>query len=150
MDGKSLSSLEILLVERNPGDLNLFFEAFKELSFPYEIRFTGSGEEALRIIQQMNPYEDVPKPDVVIFDVQSFNTDEWGILNQVAKGSDIKCFPVIIMTDGMKGEMKNSYNRKCSYLFIERPNQLKEYKNIINSVRKFWQEKIQRNESTII
>jgi hypothetical protein len=61
--------VEILLVEDNPGDVNLLEEAFKSSRFPIHLSVVQDGEQALNFLRRKNPYFSVLKPDLILLDL---------------------------------------------------------------------------------
>ena len=56
---KIIEPVELLFIERNPGNLKQLFEVFNESKFSNHIRFTGNADEALRMIFQDGEYSNV-------------------------------------------------------------------------------------------
>jgi two-component system response regulator len=135
---KTIKPVEILLVENNPGDLQEFSLLFKESSIPNNFRFVGNGDEALEMLFQMNVFSDIPRPDVVIFDIHSFRKEDWNLLQEIAKEAGIKCIPVLFLTKdlGIKEEAEKHFS--CPIHSLDKPNGINEYKNIVKSVEDFW------------
>ena len=55
----------LLVGERNPGDVRLIEEAFREAPFETTLHIVSNGPEALDFIHQRGQYDDAPLPDVV-------------------------------------------------------------------------------------
>ena len=67
--GLEARPIEILLVEDNLGDVRLTMEAFKEAKVRNHIRSVGDGEEALLFLRRKGKYTEVPRPDVILLDL---------------------------------------------------------------------------------
>ncbi len=135
---KTIKPVEILLVENNPGDLREFSLLFKESSIPNNFRFVGNGDEALEMMFQMNVFSDMPRPDVVIFDIHSFKKEEWDLLQEIAKEAGIKCIPVVILTKDLSIKEEAEKHLSCPIHSLDEPNGINEYKSIVKSVEDFW------------
>ncbi len=61
--------VKILVVEDNPGDVKLFLNEFKEISFITEFHVVTNGVEALQYLHQKDDYTNVPPPDLLVLDL---------------------------------------------------------------------------------
>ena len=140
MNDSKIKPVELLFIERNPGNLKKFIEVFNESEFPNHIRFTGSADAALRMIFLLGEYSNVPKPDIIIADVDTYHSGGVGVFNEVldniAKNEDINCIPTVILTSlEDKEEEFELYN--CPNLLVPKPVKFEDYRNIAESIIKF-------------
>jgi hypothetical protein len=127
--------VEIMFVESDPKDLLQFIEVFNESMIPHNIRFCGNGEESLIMIRQLGEYSNIPKPDIIIFDLKNLrNKGGWEILAEIIQA---ECIPLVILSD-IEGEEELWTYRKCPNLLITKPNKLEEYKDALKAVEEFW------------
>jgi response regulator RpfG family c-di-GMP phosphodiesterase len=102
------------------------------------IRFTGAVEEARKMIFQQGVFSEFPIANIIIFDFPTL--EEKGGLEILAdimeKKSIIKDVPVIILNDDF--EKVKHLEKYHPDLFITKPNNSKEYKNVVNSIKEFW------------
>ncbi len=125
-------------MENGPRALRKFFEAFKESTFPNNIRFTGNGTEALNMIFQIDYYSNKPRPDIIIFDLHTLRRKNGlKVLKEISKEKSIKCIPVVILTD-LESEEKLEVYQNCPHLFITKPYNLDEYKKVVKLIEEFW------------
>ncbi len=61
--------VEILLIEDNPGDVNLIRETFKNSRFAINLNVVTDGEQALSYLRRKNPYFSSPRPDFILLDL---------------------------------------------------------------------------------
>lgn len=135
---KNEKSVHLLLVGKDPENLKGFIEAFKESKLLNDIRFAGNQDEALQMIFQQNEYSETLIPDIIISDLDSYNTEvRSGILDNIAKRADIKCIPTVILLylEEEVGEIKV---KKCPNLLIRKPNEIVEYQNSVKLIEDFW------------
>lgn len=62
-------ALNVLLVDDNPADRLLTTVAFEEADLSFCLAVVEDGLEALAYLRRDPPYEDAPRPDVVLLDV---------------------------------------------------------------------------------
>ncbi|MGM5018275.1 hypothetical protein ACS4XI_25380, partial [Escherichia coli] len=61
--------VDLLLVEDNPGDVRLTREAFEAAQLTNDLHVVNDGREALDFLYQRDGYEDAPRPDLVLLDL---------------------------------------------------------------------------------
>jgi CheY-like chemotaxis protein len=139
---KNTEPVELLFIERNPGNLKQLFEVFNGSKLSNNIRFAGNADQALRMIFQYGEYSKVPRPDLIIFDIQSYHKKMGvGILTEVlakiAKAETIKCIPTVILTS-LEEKEEELEIQNCPNLLINKPDKSEDYQNIVKSIEKFW------------
>jgi two-component system, chemotaxis family, response regulator Rcp1 len=65
----SSRTIEILLVEDNPGDVRLTLEAFKEGRVLNNFTVMKDGVEALAYLRRQGPYVNAVQPDLILLDL---------------------------------------------------------------------------------
>src|SRR2546430_4590300 len=61
--------IEILLVEDNPGDARLTREALRDAKVRNHLHVAADGVEALAFLRREGKHEAVPKPDLILLDL---------------------------------------------------------------------------------
>ena len=139
---KIIEPVELLFIERNPGNLKQLFEVFNESKFSNLIRFTGNADEALRMIFQDGEYSNVPRPDLIISDIHSYRREAGvGVLAEVlaniAKTETIKCIPTVILTS-LEDKEEEIEIQNCPNLLINKSAESENYPDVMKSIEKFW------------
>lgn len=132
-----MNPVELLFIERNPENLKHYFEVFKESKFPNHIRFVGGAEEAVKVIFQLDEFHDWPKPDIIISDFPTYRKEvKVGILDLIVKGETTKCIPTVILSSLDEEQKLEIHN--CPNLLLPKPKTIEEYRNVAESIEKFW------------
>ncbi|MBZ5497814.1 MAG: response regulator [Acidobacteriia bacterium] len=63
------AATDILLVEDNPGDVILFSEAVEAAKMTANVHVVGDGLAAMRYLRREGDYVGMPRPDVVVLDL---------------------------------------------------------------------------------
>ena len=63
-------TIEILLVENNPGDVRLAREAFHDADVAHQFHWVRDGVEALAFLRREGCYQESPRPDLVLLDLK--------------------------------------------------------------------------------
>jgi two-component system, chemotaxis family, response regulator Rcp1 len=92
------STLQILLVEDNPGDVRLTKEALRPTSLDHALHVVTDGSDALEFLNREGEYADAPRPDLVLLDFKlpRLNGDE--VAAEVDRTAALSDIPLIVLT----------------------------------------------------
>jgi CheY-like chemotaxis protein len=130
--------IDILLVEDNPGDVRLTREIFKDGRVPNQLHVCGDGVEALDYLYQRGQYEGVPRPDMVLLDLNLPRKDGREVLNEVKQDALLRTIPIVILTTSAAEEdILQSYNLHANS-YITKPVDLGQFVRVVNSIQDYW------------
>ena len=90
--------VEILLVEDSPGDVRLTKEAFREGKVLNTLHVASDGVQAMDFLRRQGDYADVPRPDVILLDLNLPRKDGREVLAEIKSDEDLKRIPVVVLT----------------------------------------------------
>jgi CheY-like chemotaxis protein len=96
-------TINVLLVEDDPGDVLMTREAFEEY-LHNRLDVVGDGAEALAYLRREAPHTDVPRPDLVLLDLNLPRRDGREVLEEVKNDPDLRHIPVIVLTTSQAEE----------------------------------------------
>ncbi|MDO1449013.1 response regulator [Rhodocytophaga aerolata] len=99
-----MDTLQILLVEDNPGDVRLTQEALKQSDFRTTLQVVGDGEEALRFLRKENGFAQVFTPDLVLLDLNLPKKNGFEVLETLRQDKNFKQIPVVVLTTSVAEE----------------------------------------------
>jgi CheY-like chemotaxis protein len=130
--------IEILLVEDNPGDVRLTQEAFKEGKVNNSLNVAGDGVEALAFLRQEGKYANVPRPDVILLDLNLPKKDGREVLAEIKDDPDLRRIPVVVLTTSQaEQDILKSYNLHAN-CYITKPVDLERFITVVKSIETFW------------
>ena len=97
-------AIDILLVEDNPGDIRLTVEALKEGKVHNRLHIAKDGMEALDFLHQEGNYSGVPRPDLILLDLNLPKKDGHEVLAEIKEDPVLKRIPVVVLTGSKAGE----------------------------------------------
>jgi len=130
--------IEILLVEDNPGDARLAVEALKEGKIRNNLHHVLDGVEALQFLRGEARYRDLPRPDIILLDLNLPKKDGREVLAEVKADDSIRHIPVVILTTSdAEQDVLKSYllNANC---YITKPVDFEQFIRVVRSVEDFW------------
>jgi CheY-like chemotaxis protein len=90
--------VEILLVEDNPGDERLTREALKEGKVYSNLHWVKDGVEAMEFLRRQGKHRSVPRPDIILLDLNLPKRDGREVLHDIKNDADLKRIPVVVLT----------------------------------------------------
>ena len=133
-----LQAAEILLVEDNPADVELTQYLMKQGKIFVNLHVAVDGFEALNFLRQEGQYADVPRPDLVLLDLNLPGKDGREVLAEMKSDPDLKTIPVVVLTTSQSEvDVLKSYNLGAN-CFITKPVGMEEFAKVVNSIEDFW------------
>jgi len=103
-----------------------------ELSFAYD------GEEALNFLHREGEYEDAPKPDLILLDLNLPKIGGLEILDKIKQDEKLRRIPVIVLTISEREEdMIRAYDSGAAS-FMTKPVDSKDFERLIQTVQDYW------------
>lgn len=131
-------SVNILLVEDNPGDARLAQEALKENKVANTLHWVDDGVKALQFLHQEGPYADAPRPDVILLDLNLPRKDGREVLAEIKDDPELKRIPVVVLTVSQAEEdILRTYNLHAN-CYITKPLDLDRFLEVVQQVENFW------------
>jgi CheY-like chemotaxis protein len=95
---ESLTVVDVLLVEDDPGDVLLIREAFEYNKVRNALHVASDGVDALDFLYRRNGHEDAPRPDLVLLDLNLPRKDGREVLEEVKADPDLRSIPIVVLT----------------------------------------------------
>jgi two-component system, chemotaxis family, response regulator Rcp1 len=128
----------VLLVEDNPAEVRLLEEAFKQSSDPLELHAVRDGEEALDFIYRRYPHGNKPRPDIILLDINLPKLDGHQVLRKLKAEPDYKRIPILMLSASRSlKDIRSAYDNYAN-AYLQKPNDLKDYFELIRELKKFW------------
>jgi chemotaxis family two-component system response regulator Rcp1 len=89
-----MSRLVILLAEDNAADVVFFREALAEAGFQARLEVVGTGEDAIRFLRRRRSFDQAPRPDVVVLDLNLPIRNGQEVLAEMASDPVLNTIPV--------------------------------------------------------
>ncbi len=138
MDRFSGKAIDILLIEDNPGDVRLAQEALKESKVKNRLYVVEDGVEAMTFLRQQGQYKAVPRPDLILLDLNLPRKSGREVLAEVKNDESLKRIPVVVLTVSRAEEdVIRCYNNYAN-CYITKPLDFNQFMEITRSIEEFW------------
>lgn len=130
--------VEVLLVEDNPGDVRLTQEAFRASNRAINLHVATDGVEAMNFLKRAGPLSDVPRPDLILLDLNLPKMDGREVLTHIKEDDSLKLIPTVILTTSdAESDIVKSYQLQAN-CYLTKPVQLEAFEGLVQSINDFW------------
>lgn len=135
---ESARAIDILLVEDNPGDVDLAREALGMGKLHNNLHVAQDGVVAMDFLRKVGKYASAPRPDLIILDLNLPKKDGRQVLAEVKADENLKRIPVVILTTSSAEEdILKTYNLHAN-CYITKPLDMKQFLRVVQSIEEFW------------
>jgi CheY-like chemotaxis protein len=132
------SAIEILLIEDNPADIRLTQEAFRVARLHNTVHVVQDGVSAMAFIRQAAPYQQAPRPDLILLDLNLPKKDGRDVLREIKADPHTRLIPVVVLTTSDDEEdVLRSYDLHAN-AYLVKPIDVLRFIKMIQSLESFW------------
>jgi CheY-like chemotaxis protein len=131
-------AITMLLIEDNPGDIRLIQEVMKAGKIKNELNFVNNGEEALMYLRKIGEFANVPRPDIILLDLNLPKKNGREVLAEIKKDPDLLLIPVIVLTSSSEEKDVLETYAQHANCYITKPVDFNQFINVIQSIANFW------------
>ena len=128
----------VLLVEDNEADVRLTREALREAGKDVRLSAVGDGEQALLYLRRAEGYADVPRPDLVLLDLNLPRKNGLEVLDEMRADASLAAMPVIVPTSSAAQQDVQACYSHGANAFVVKPLELDAFMDLIGAIRGFW------------
>jgi two-component system response regulator len=133
-----LRPIDILLVEDNPGDVDLTKEALEGAKVCNRLHVAEDGEQALDFLFRRGKFAGVPRPDLILLDLNLPKRDGRQVLEAIKAEPALAEIPVVILTtSGAEEDVARAY-RLHANCYITKPVNFKQFLKVVQAIEDFW------------
>jgi CheY-like chemotaxis protein len=130
--------VEILLAEDSSSDVALTKLVFSESKIRNNVHVVDDGVLALQFLRREPPFENAPRPDLILLDVNMPRKNGLEALSEIRADHALRTIPIIILTvSNSEKDVYESYMLLAN-CYIVKPVDLDGFVNIVKSIEHFW------------
>lgn len=131
-------ALELLLVEDNPGDVELAREALRDLPLALRLSVVHDGVEALAFLRRQGRHTDAPRPALILLDLNLPRRDGLGVLADAKADAALREIPIVVLTSSRaEPDVRRAYALHAN-CYVAKPVDLDQYFATVRAVVQFW------------
>ena len=137
-DRSTVRPREILLIEDSPSDADLAREALSQGKILNNLHFVEDGVEAMKFLRRKEPYLRVPRPDLILLDLNLPKKTGVEVLTEIETDQSLKLIPVVILsTSAAQEDIIQSYSLHAN-CYITKPVDFVQFTKVIRLIEEFW------------
>ena len=133
-----LASADVLLVEDDPGDVLMTREAFAHYRIRNPLHVVGDGEQAMQFLRQDGQYADVPRPGLILLDLNLPKRNGLEVLADLKSDAELLSIPVVVLTTSQaEADILRSYTLHAN-AYISKPVDFDKFMDVIRQIHRFF------------
>lgn len=133
-----LELIDVLLVEDDPGDVLMTKEAFEHHQIRNPLHVVTDGEQAMHFLRKTGAYTDVPRPGLILLDLNLPRRNGLEVLAELKSDSELLTIPVVVLTTSQAQEdILRSYSLHAN-AYISKPMDFEEFVGVIGQIDDFF------------
>jgi CheY-like chemotaxis protein len=132
------STIVLLLVEDDPGDVTMTREALSEAKVLHDLHVVDNGEAAISFLRREPPYADAPRPDLIFLDLNLPRMDGREVLALVKSDESLRSIPLVVLTTSdSQDDIARSYDLHAN-AYVTKPVGLESFLTAVQQIDHFF------------
>ncbi len=129
---------EVLLVDDNPADIDLTREVLGKSKRHFHVSAVENGEEAMLFLRGEGKYDQAPRPDIIVLDLNLPRKDGRAVLSEVRADPALARIPVVVFTTSQANSDVNRSYELGANCYLRKPGNLADFTAVVQSMADFW------------
>ena len=133
-----VEAINILIIEDNPGDVDLLREGLEDSKVHNSISVVGDGEEAVSFLRQERGFENAVRPDLIFLDLNLPRKNGREVLEEIKNDARFSQIPIVVLTSSEADtDVKNAYALRAN-AYVTKPLGFEQFMDVVRSIESFW------------
>jgi CheY-like chemotaxis protein len=133
-------TINILMVEDNPGDVRLTMEALNGAKIRNHIDVVQDGVDAMAFLRRAGKYANSVQPDLILLDLNLPKKDGREVLAEIKSDEHLRRIPVVILTSSQaEQDIVKAYDLNAN-AYVSKPVDLEQFITVVKAIEDFWLE----------
>ena len=130
--------IEVLLVEDDPGDVLITREALVGSKLVHNLHVVDNGERAVDFLRRQGDYHDVPRPDLILLDLNLPRLDGREVLARIKADEALRQIPVVVLTTSdAEEDVLRSYDLHAN-AYVTKPVEFEAFIAVVRQIDDFF------------
>ena len=130
--------IQVLLVEDDPGDVLMTREAFQDYKVHNQLHVVNDGEQAMAFLRQEGEYAGMPRPDLVLLDLNLPRMDGREVLDAIKSDPELSSIPVVVLTTSeAEDDVLRSYSLHAN-AYVTKPVDFERFIDVVRQIDDFF------------
>ena len=127
----------ILIVEDDHAAYVLLELGFNEIGGSFRVYRVENGWEALYFLHRSAPYTDVPRPDLILLDLNMPGLNGFDVLHAMKDHAELSAIPVVVLTSSRSSRDREKSLELGARAFVTKASDIDEFLNSLRDVCSF-------------
>ena len=128
----------ILLIDDNPTDASLLQSVLDDLGIRMQLHVARDGLEGLAFIQQTGQYQDAPRPNLVLLDLDLPRMNGFSVLSTIKTDATTRSIPVLILAGNDRpDDIRKAYQLHAN-CFVRKARNMEQLREQLRSLAEHW------------
>ena len=133
-----LGVADVLLVEDDPGDVLLTRDSFDDCHLGLNLHVASDGEEALSFLHRAGEFAGVPRPALILLDLNLPRRGGLEVLAELKADDDLRAIPVVVLTTSQaEADILRSYELHAN-AYVIKPIDAAKFADAIKQIDEFF------------
>lgn len=133
-------TIQLLIIEDNPGDVRLLEEAFRELRADVNIQVARDGAEGLDMVLHAPHPKGYSHPDLILLDLNLPKISGHDVLVRIKSNPKTCRIPIIVLTSSRaEADVRRAYESHAN-AYLKKPSTLDGLMSTAQDIKSFWME----------
>lgn len=135
---KKNREVEVLLIEDDPGDVELTREGLKKGKICVKLTTVDNGVKAMQFLRREKPYHESVRPDLILLDLNLPKKDGKEVLFEIKSDDDLKSIPVVVLTTSEADmDIIKCYDLGAN-CYVSKPVRFDDFVRVVHAIEDFW------------
>ena len=109
-----------------------------ETQFSGRLHVASDGVQAMDFLRRLGSYQDAPRPDLVLLDLNLPRKDGREVLRDIKADAGLRSIPVVVLTTSQaESDIARAYESFAN-CYIQKPIDLESFIEIVKSIHRYW------------
>jgi two-component system, chemotaxis family, response regulator Rcp1 len=129
---------DLLIVDDDEAQACLFAHLLRKSGIPHRCHHATDGPKALEFLRRKGRYENAPKPQLIILDLNMPGMDGCAVLREIKADPELHCIPVIMFSLATcHDDFDRCYSERANAC-IRKPDDYEGTLNVVREIERFW------------
>ncbi|MFN8074793.1 MAG: response regulator [Kineosporiaceae bacterium] len=131
-------TIDVLLVEDDPGDVLMTREAFEDNKVANRLNVVSDGVQAMQYLRKEGEYADAVTPDLILLDLNLPRMDGREVLAALKGDERLRTIPVVVLTtsDALE-DVTRSYSLHAN-AYVTKPVDFAQFIEVVRQIDEFF------------
>lgn len=131
-------AFDLLIVDDDPAQITLMRALLAELKLPHRCHHAAHGSAALHFLHRDPPFQSVPRPDLILLDINMPGMNGCEILHEIKSDPDLHSIPVMVLSNSLAAKDVNACYAEHANAYLHKEADLDSNLDLVRLIDRFW------------